>query len=197
MALDFTAHAYKYQKNEPHDFGMNHRLSDALNVLQNELKNKPFIMVGFSMGGKLALDVCQQLKNQTRSLIELAPAIELGRYHWYDNLNSMVKKKLNMLKKNKQESKTFENLCVFAQMLKAVKGHLLLKEPVSYGGNIDILHGMVDKHVPYQNSLIFKKNYVPQAQVAILPGESHYFIQHYSRRVIFNTLSYTIQMVKG
>lgn len=75
MALDFTAHAYKYQKNEPQDFGMNHRLSDALNVLQNELKNKPFIMVGFSMGGKLALDVSQQLKNQTKALIELAPAI--------------------------------------------------------------------------------------------------------------------------
>ncbi len=197
IALDFTAHAYKYQKNEPQDFGMNHRLSDALNVLQNELKNKPFIMVGFSMGGKLALDVSQQLKNQTKALIELAPAIELSRYQWYDNLNLMVQKKLNALGKTNPESKTFENLCVFAQMLKAVKGHLLLKEPVSYGGNIDILHGMVDKHVPYQNSLKFKKNYVPQAQVAILPGESHHFLQPHSRQVIFNTLANTIKMVKG
>lgn len=109
----------------------------------------------------------------------------------------MVQKKLNVLGKTNPESKTFENLCVFAQMLKAVKKHLLLTEPASYEGSIEIFHGASDKYVPYRNSLEFKKNYAPHTRVAILPNESHYFIQHYSRRVIFNTLSYTIQMLKG
>ena len=197
MALDFTAHAYKHQKTEPQDFGMNHRLDDALNRVTQELKSKPFIMVGFSMGGKLALDVSQQLKNQTRALIELAPAIELGKYHWYDNLNLMVQKKLNVLRRNNPEGKTFENLCVFAQMLKAVKPHLLLEEPVSYNRSIEIIHGSSDKHVPYQNSLDFNKNYAPHAKVTILPGESHHFLKPESRQVIFSTLSCTLRMIRG
>lgn len=195
LALDFTAHAYRHQKLEPLDFGMNHRLDDALNILTDEINNKPFIMVGFSMGGKLALDVVQILKNQTQALIELAPAIELGEYHWYDNLNSMVHKKLNLLKYNNQTSKTFENLCVFARMLKAVKPHLLLNDSVSINGNVDIIHGSQDKHVPFVISERIQQYYVPQAKVKIIPGETHHFLKPKSRQVIFDTLACNLKTI--
>lgn len=197
LALDFTAHAYMHQKTEPNDFGMNHRLNDALNMLQDKLKGKPFVMLGFSMGGKLALDVAQILERQTRALIELAPAIELGQYQWYDNLNSMVCKKLDLLKKNEQYGNTLNSLNVFAQMLKAVKPHLLLDAPISYRGSMDIVHGMSDKHVPYQNSLDFQKNYAPNARIAVIPSETHHFLQLSSRRFVLDILSYALKTAKG
>ncbi len=197
LALDFTAHAYMHQRTEPDDFGMNHRLNDALNILKDEIKNKPFVLVGFSMGGKLALDVAQKLKSQTQALIELAPAIELEQYRWYDNLNLMVRQKLDLLQKNEQKRNALESLYVFSKMLKAVKPHLLLKQPVTYDKRMEIIHGILDKHVPYRNSLMFKKDYAPHAKVALLTNETHHFLQPCSRQIVFNTLSDTLCMVRG
>jgi uncharacterized protein len=148
-------------------------LNDALEIT-DALIDMPFIPVGSSFGGWIAVLLSIARQKKIPAFIGLAPALDFTQEVWDIYLTEENKEELRSKKIIGPNEKTLGYVWSY-QLFEEGKNHLLLqKESIPYDGYALLINGDKDEQVPFKKSLkIREKLSSASAQTWILKEAGH------------------------
>lgn len=171
FAFDATGHRESDGGFE--DILVGNYLNDALEISDALIKT-PFIPVGSSLGGWIAVLLSVLRPEKIPGFIGLAPALDFTQEVWDYYLTEENKEELRTKKVIGPNEKTLGYAWSY-RLFEEGKNHLLLqKETIPYDGYALLLNGDKDEQVPFQKALkIREKLSSANAQTWILKGAGH------------------------
>ena len=124
---------------------------DGLEFVLNKLVKQPVILIGSSMGAWLAILAALRVPEKISGLMCLAPAVDFTERLIWQKLNELEKKRM-------QEEKWIEvrgsdcqdKYPISYQLIDEARGHLVLNtSSITLDKPVHLIHGMLDKDVPY------------------------------------------------
>lgn len=149
--FDYQGHGASSGRFEDGTVGM--WAEDALAVLDHVARG-PQILVGSSMGGWIALLAALRRPERVAALVGVAPAPDFTEDLIWDALDAEARATLLREGAWFRPSQYFgEPKPVTLALVEEGRSHLVLREPIAFGGPVRLLHGMRDPDVPWRTSL--------------------------------------------
>jgi pimeloyl-ACP methyl ester carboxylesterase len=149
LRLDYSGHGQSEGVFEDGTIGM--WLNDALAVIDHTIK-KPFIIVGSSMGGWMALLVARAKPERIKGLIGIAAAPDFSE-ELYANLTKEQQVELQATGKTAVPNDYSDHpYHVTKEFYDEAKRHLLLDKPINFPFPIHLIQGKKDNDVPWQTA---------------------------------------------
>jgi pimeloyl-ACP methyl ester carboxylesterase len=150
------------------DSTMSHWLEDTLAVVES-FSTGPFVLVGSSMGGWLALLAARELlrnnpRNRPSGLVLIAPAVDFTERLMWEGFPPEIKQEI--LEKGvhlRDSAYSREAYPITRALIEDGRRHLLFGGTIAAGCPVHILQGMQDPDVPWRHALELVEH---------LPGES-------------------------
>lgn len=177
LSVDYTAHGES--DGEQTEFRVGQCLRDVISVIEQELKNKPLILVGSSLGGWLSLLLAEQKKEQVKGIMTLAVAADFTKLVWEYMFNEETR---SFLKSGNILGPSLETKghCFTYQMFEEAEMHCLLHRQINYNGPCLLVHGNKDDVIPYQNSFnVMHALTSSKVSIQIIKNE-HHLLQGYN-----------------
>lgn len=177
LSVDYTSHGES--DGEQTEFRVGQCLKDVLSVIEYEIKDKPIIVIGSSLGGWLSLLLAEQKKEQVKGLMTLAVAADFTKLVWEYMFNDEVR---TLLKSGHVigPSEQTKGHCFTYQMFEEAEMHCLLHRKINYTGPCLLVHGDKDEIIPYQNSFkVMQSLQSTNVSIQIVKNE-HHLLQGYN-----------------
>ena len=177
LSVDYTAHGES--DGEKTEFRIGQCLKDVLSVIEKEIKNKPLILVGSSLGGWLTLLLAEQKKEQVKAIMTLAVAADFTKLVWEYVFNEDVRL---LLKSGKTlgPSEETKGHCFTYQMFEEAEMHCLLHREIKYNGPVLLVHGDKDETIPMSNSLKVKDALTSTKVLVQIVKNEHHLLKGYN-----------------
>lgn len=192
LALDYTGHGHS--SGQAIDFRIGQCLKDALDVIEQVLQT-PMILIGSSLGGWISFLVAEKLESSVKAVIGMAPAVDFMEDMWQHLLTDEIRFALKdgqVIGPNEQTADAPWNY----DMFKEARTHLLLTKGICYNSSVVLIHGDVDKTIPYQKSFQIKDALTsPDVVLHILKGYGHVLTDKKCMRLLSDELLRLIQEI--
>lgn len=144
-------------------------------LIFDTLVKAPCVVIGSSMGGWLALLLALARPGLIKGIIGIAPAPDFTEILVWDKLSE---EKKNALRKNNfihyGQEVCGNGLSFTYDLIKDGRKHLLLKDKINITSPVYLLHGMQDKDVPYEISLMLANKLVSRnVEVTLRKNSEH------------------------
>lgn len=166
-------------------------LDEALAVYQ-QIKSRPTIIIGSSMGAWLSLRLTEVLADchspSPKALLLLAPAIDFTHEILLKALPQEFLKALSQEGKIEIPSEyDLESLTFYQQFIEDANRHRLFNRPATIDVPVTIIHGKQDKDIPFDLGLKASQHFRNTQLIAIEDGE-HRLSRTSDIHLILNTL---------
>jgi len=147
---------------------------DALAVL-DELAQGPQILVGSSMGGWIAIQAALARPERVKGMVLVAPAPDFTEDLMWAEFPDAIKTELQEKGVCELPSDYDEEpYLISMNLIEEGRRHLVLRGPISLTCPIRILHGLEDKDVPWQRSLLLVDQLTGEnTSVTFVKGAGH------------------------
>jgi pimeloyl-ACP methyl ester carboxylesterase len=138
-------------------------LADALAVLEAHGGERP-VLVGSSMGGWIALRVCQMLQDapperRPGGLVLIAPAVDFTQVLMWERFPQEIRDQIERegvwLRPSAYSPEPYP---ITRELIEDGRRHLMLGGPINPGCPVHILQGMQDPDVPYSHALLLMEH---------------------------------------
>ena len=127
-------------------------LEDALAVF-DEVTSGPQIVVGSSMGGWIMLLLALRRPERVKGLVGIAAAPDFTKDLVWDVLSPEKRQEMKENGVIYEPSDYGDPLPYTLKLVEEGQNHLLLEKGIDFAGPVRLLHGQMDKDVPWQTSL--------------------------------------------
>ena len=193
LSLDYTAHGES--GGNPPDFTIGQGIEDTLQVIQENIKDIPLIIIGNSVGGWIGLWLAEHLR-QVVGFVGLAPAPDITDWIWKKMLPSYAKvaiKAGNILGPNKE---TY-GFCFTKQLFDDGEKHFMLTRPIDFKGPVRILWGDQDERVEKSCIDDIKNRLISDDVIInIIKGANHHLSSERDLKILADVLKMIIRDVQ-
>jgi pimeloyl-ACP methyl ester carboxylesterase len=125
---------------------------DALAII-DRIAQGPFVLVGSSMGGWIALLAALARPERVRGLVLIAPAADFTEFMWDTlppGIRVQIEREGEWLRPSAYDAEPYP---ITRQLIEDGRRHLLLGAPIALPCPVRILHGMKDPDIPWAHSI--------------------------------------------
>ncbi|AAU03813.1 alpha/beta hydrolase [Rickettsia typhi] len=171
---------------------------EGVALILDKLIETEAILIGSSMGGWLALLAALRFPDKIKCLICVAPALDFTENIWQNiSLNDQNKmKKEGIIEVSSENCQ--HKYPISYKLIEDAKKHLLLrKQQIEINIPVHIIHGMLDKNVPYNVSVkLLEKITSKQIVMKLIKDGNHNLSRKEDLKVIANSLEEMISNIK-